>query len=110
MAGDRESPRGCSLAHEQRSAAPAPHLELRLKTSRFAAIAISFHGVGNMFRGILAASAFLVKEGGTRVPTCDEFFQINYEEQPQDASARFDKWPEGSVARRLAPRQSWMVI
>jgi fido (protein-threonine AMPylation protein) len=83
--------------------------ELRLETGRSAALAISFHGVGNMFRGILAASAFLVTSDGRTTPCCDDFFQINYEEPQADAEGRFDKWLEDSIVRGLDLWQRWIV-
>jgi Fic family protein len=84
-------------------------LELGIQTSRYAAIAVSFHGVGGMFRGVLAASAFLVTEGGRPAATCEEFFQINYEEDVDAARGRFDRWLEDSIVRGLALWQRWMV-
>jgi fido (protein-threonine AMPylation protein) len=84
-------------------------VELRLETGRSAALAISFHGVGNMFRGILAASAFLVTSDGKTTPCCDDFFQINYEEPQADAETRFDKWLEESIVRGLDLWQRWIV-
>jgi hypothetical protein len=83
--------------------------ELRMNTGRSALLAISFHGVGNMFRGILAASAFLLTSDGKSTPCCDDFFQINYEEPQADAEARFDKWLEDSIVRGLDLWQRWII-
>jgi hypothetical protein len=41
-------------------------------------------------------------EGEKAVPVCDEFFQINYEEEQSQAEARFDPWLEQGVVRGLA--------
>jgi len=77
-------------------------IELKFYTSRSAALVISFHEVGASYRGIIGVSAFFQVEGEKAVPVCDEFFQINYEEEQSQAEARFDPWLEQGVVRGLA--------
>ena len=77
-------------------------VKLRFRTSRNAALVISFHEVGASYRGIVGVSALFQAEGDKAVPVCDEFFQINYEEVQSQAEARFDPWLEKSVVRGLA--------
>jgi hypothetical protein len=84
-------------------------LELVFKTSRSAVLVISFHEVGASYRGIIGVSAFFQAEGEKAVPVCDEFFQINYEEEQSQAEARFDPWLEKSVVRGLALWQRTIV-
>jgi len=75
--------------------------DLRLVTARTTKIVMSFHGVGTMYRGIIAVSAFLEADAGEPVPVCEEFFQINYEEEQSQAEGRYEAWLERSVARGL---------
>jgi len=75
--------------------------QLIFTTSKSAALVISFHEVGASYRGIIGVSAFFQVEGDKAVPVCDEFFQINYEEEQSQAEARFDPWLETSVVRGL---------
>ncbi|HWC97859.1 MAG TPA: Fic family protein [Candidatus Sulfopaludibacter sp.] len=82
---------------------------LRMQTTQPAVISVSFHGVGNQFRGLLAASAFFVKDGGKPVPVCPEFFLITYDEDPKDVQARFDKWLEDSIVRGLDTWQRSLI-
>ncbi len=84
-------------------------VELRLWWPQFSAIAVSFHGVGHQFRGVLAVSAFLVREGQDPISACEEFFQINYEETPEEAQARFDPWLEDAIVRGLALWQRTLI-
>ncbi len=35
------------------------------------------------------------------ISACEEFFQINYEETPEEAQARFDPWLEDAIVRGL---------
>jgi Fic family protein len=84
-------------------------VELKFKTSRSAALVISFHEVGASYRGIIGVSAFFQVEGEKAVPVCDEFFQINYEEEQSQAEPRFDPWLEQSVVRGLALWQRSML-
>jgi len=75
---------------------------LTLKTPRETHLVVSFHGLGTMYRGILAVSAFLDTESEDPTPACDEFFQINYQEEPSQAQMRFDPWLERSIAKGLS--------
>ncbi len=77
-------------------------VQLTFDTSRSAALVISFHEVGASYRGIIGVSALFQAEGEKAVPVCDEFFQINYEEEQSQAEARFDPWLEQCVVRGLA--------
>jgi ribosomal protein S4E len=77
-------------------------VELTFKTSRSAVLVVSFHEVGASYRGIIGVSALFQAEGEKAVPVCDEFFQINYEEEQSQAEARFDPWLEKSIVRGLA--------
>jgi fido (protein-threonine AMPylation protein) len=79
---------------------------IMLATVKLAALALSFHGVGPRFRGLIAVVPFLTLSGtGTRLPT--DSFLINYEEPAEDAEARFAPWLEkGIVAGLNAWRQT----
>ena len=73
-------------------------------------ILFSFHAIGHEFRGVLACTA----TGFRRVPTddsrqvqgeaalCDEVFQINYLEGPEEIEQRFRHWLETAIERGLA--------
>jgi len=75
--------------------------DLQLLTARTTKIVVSFHGVGTMYRGIIAVSAFLETDAGEPVPVCEEFFQINYEEEQSQTESRYETWLERSIARGL---------
>ena len=75
---------------------------LMFATMRKADLVISFHGVGASYRGILAASAFFQVEGHGPARCCDDFFQINYAEEPHETGKRFDPWLESSLVRGLS--------
>jgi Fic family protein len=94
LAGELHYSANLSLYHQL--------LELTFKTSRNAALVISFHEVGASYRGIMGVSALFQAQGEKAVPVCDEFFQINYEEAQPQAEARFDPWLEKSIVRGLA--------
>ena len=85
-------------------------VSLVLRTGDQAEILVSFHGSGEEYRGILAASACFFRkeesEDGNRdivdlVPLTDEIFQINYLEKTEDALVRFQEWQEQVLTRGL---------
>ena len=81
---------------------------LVLCTDTQAEILVSFHGIGHEFRGVLVASIVFFRreetEEGEReiadlVVASDELFQLNYIEDPRQASDRFARWlDEGLVS------------
>jgi Fic family protein len=85
-------------------------VRLVLRAESQAEILVSFHGSGQEFRGILAASACFFRreetEAGERevgkiVPLSSEIFQINYREKEQEALVRFRDWLEDVLVRGL---------
>lgn len=62
---------------------------------------ISFHGIGDEFRGVLGCSACYFRREETEeeqweireiAPACKELFQFNYKESIEQASERFNSW------------------
>lgn len=76
-------------------------VRLRIREERQTDLVITFHGLGQRFLGVMAASAFLLHrdvadaEGAIPegpYPLAQEVFQFAYQETPQALRARFDKW------------------
>ena len=73
-------------------------------------MSFSFHCIGQQFQGVLGCSATwlqrLPAEGGTEdggdAPLCEEVFQINYLESPDEIEERFREWLEHALERGLA--------
>ena len=79
---------------------------LILNAVKRAEILVFFHGKGFEYRGIIACSAcFILRketlEGDTQVSPpeviCDKIFQTNYEESPEQAKRRFEKWLDDAI-------------
>ncbi|MGH8900598.1 MAG: Fic family protein [Egibacteraceae bacterium] len=86
---------------------------LVLQADSRAEILLSLHGVGQQFRGIIAASLSFFRreelEDGTRqvtdiTPVVDEVFQMNYREGEQSVRERFGDWLETGLLHAL---QMW---
>lgn len=67
-------------------------VELVLHTGIRAALTLSFHGIGPLFRGLIGVVPYLVFRGGDPAPIEPGIFQINYEEDFSSAQERFSKW------------------
>jgi Fic family protein len=74
---------------------------LRLNTGRDEALVISFQGIGPHFRGLIGVVGFLAIHGSEPLPVEGAVFQINYEEDLENAKARFSPWLEGVIVRGL---------
>lgn len=83
---------------------------LQLQTDARAEILYSFHGVGQEFRGVIAASAIFFRRNETAkgeqditdvAPLSDEIFQVNYRDVEHDVKARFERWLDETLARGL---------
>jgi len=71
----------------------------RLRT--FRAITISFHGLGNSFRGILGVSGYFQSGDRPPVPLSDVIFRFSYQENRDPSIQRFEPWLEAAVTRGL---------
>jgi Fic family protein len=87
----------------------AAWVRLVLRTDAQADILLSFHGIGEEYRGILAGSLTFFRRTQTDwgrevsdvTTICSEVFQINYQEDPATVSTRFERWLEEGLARAL---------
>jgi hypothetical protein len=76
--------------------------QLTLTTERTASLLVSIHGLGKEFRGLLAASAFLLgADEGAVVVVSDDFLQLNYREDKEKAQERFVPWLESAIVKGL---------
>jgi len=85
-------------------------VRLILRTEAQAEILVSFHAIGQEFRGLLAASACFFRREPTGdgdrslqelPPLSSELFQINFREPENDVVFRFEGWFEEALARGL---------
>jgi len=83
---------------------------LVLNTESRAEILISFHGIGQEFRGLIAASACFFRreqidegerESSDFTNLSDEVFQINYREEESQTQERFERWLEPCLLKGL---------
>jgi Fic family protein len=88
----------------------AAWVRLVLRTRDQAELLLSFHGIGNEYRGVLVCSGCFfrreeVDEGEREladlITTSDRFFQINYREGSAQAEPRFKDWLETSLIKGL---------
>ncbi|MBL8219733.1 MAG: Fic family protein [Bryobacterales bacterium] len=84
---------------------------LILQTEEQADVLISFHGLGQEFRGLVACSVCVFRRVSTEenqrettqaVPACDEPFLINYLEDLATMEGRFDSWLNTSLTKALS--------
>ena len=75
--------------------------QLTLHTGRSAAVVVSFYAIGPKFLGLIGVVAHLVLEGQEPVAIKGNTFQINYEETPEAAQARFGPWLDRIIANGL---------
>lgn len=75
-----------------------------------AELLLSFHGIGQTYRGVIGASmSFYRREEADDIEhqivghetACDEVFQINYNEDRASVERRFRVWLEGALVRGL---------
>lgn len=85
-------------------------LRLMITTETRAEILLSIHGIGHEFRGVLAASMcfFRRQDAGDAEreiadvqPVTTEVFQINYQEDAEQARQRFETWLDEGLVRGL---------
>ncbi len=85
-------------------------LRLMITTESRAEILLSIHGIGHEFRGVLAASMCFFRRQDTGEaereiadvqPITSEVFQINYQENAQQARQRFESWLDEGLVRGL---------
>jgi len=71
-----------------------------------AELMLSFHGIGQIYRGVIGASmSFYRREEADEIErqivghetVCQEVFQINYKEDPQSVKHRFSRWLEAAL-------------
>ena len=85
-------------------------VRLTLRAEEQSDILVSFHGLGNEFRGVIVASVTYFRRAETAqaepqvtdtVTACADLFQINYLETPEAAQDRFAAWLTDSLTRAL---------
>lgn len=74
---------------------------LGLDTGRNEHLAISFHGIGPIYRGLIGVAGYLYAGGAGGTPIEGPIFQINYEETVESATRRFSAWLDGVIVRGL---------
>jgi len=75
--------------------------QLSLSVGRLDALILSFHGIGPRFRGLIGVVAYLQVQGAEPAPIEGGTFQINYEEDPDTAQARFSAWLDRVIVAGL---------
>lgn len=76
-------------------------VKLIVSTGQGAVLLLSFHTIGPKFRGFIDVVAHLWLEGREPTPIKGGTFQINYEETPEAAQARFSPWLERVIVEGL---------
>ncbi|MEW6073096.1 MAG: Fic family protein [Planctomycetota bacterium] len=85
-------------------------VRLVLRTNSQSEILISFHGLGRVFRGLLAVSACFFRRDDSAedtkniadlMPLSEELFQVNYVEDLDTARERFSVWIEAVLVKGL---------
>ncbi len=79
----------------------APLLQLSVKGVENY-IAVSFHGIGSAFRGVLVASAYFQTKQEPPVVICDDLFRVSYNEARTDVVNRYKEWLDQVIIRGLA--------
>jgi Fic family protein len=74
---------------------------LRLSTERTMSLVISFHGWGSQFRGLLAASVYLLRDDNSAFAASDGFFQFNFKEDQAQVEKRFRPWLDAAIIKGL---------
>jgi Fic family protein len=76
---------------------------LKLHTDREVRLRVWFHPTGLEFLGLLTASVILDgQEPFPPMQVTDDFFQINYKEDPTQAEKRFQPWLEAAIVKGLS--------
>ena len=85
-------------------------VSLVLQTDSRAEILVSFHGIGPQFRGVIAVSAVYFRKDQTDAagqeitdltPLSEEIFQLNYKDDANALTDRFESWLDAALARGL---------
>jgi hypothetical protein len=76
-------------------------VQLSLYTGQRAVLALSFHGIGPYFRGLVGVAAYFVPQGADPALLQDGAFQINYAEDLATAQTRFSAWLERVIVEGL---------
>ena len=79
----------------------APLLQLSVKGVENY-IAVSFHGIGSAFRGVLVASAYFQTKQEPPVVICNDLFRVSYNEARTDVVNRYKEWLDQVIIRGLA--------
>jgi hypothetical protein len=74
---------------------------LSLQAGRNDRLMLSFHALGPRFRGIIGVVAYLAIEGKEPDVLEGGTFQINYEEDLENAQKRFSNWLERMIVEGL---------
>ena len=64
-------------------------------------IVVSFHGIGESFRGLLACSAYFQAGVNDPVTLSEEIYRVSYEEDPSGVTARFSPWLEACLVKGI---------
>ncbi len=76
--------------------------ELNLRhRGRTALIVVSFHGVGESFRGLLAVSAYFQSGEKNAVILSDDILRISYMADPENLQRRFNEWLEAAITKGI---------
>lgn len=76
-------------------------VRLSLNTGREDALVLSFHALGPRFRGIIGVVAYMAVQGQEPTLVKGGTFQINYEEDLDQAQTRFSTWLEHVILEGL---------
>jgi hypothetical protein len=72
------------------------------KGSLKSVVVVSFHSVGEAFKGLLVAVAYFQSGDGPAIPLSDDVFRIIYSEPAAQIEKRFRKWLDQCIIRGLA--------
>ena len=64
-------------------------------------IHVSLHSVGPRYVGVAAGLIFFTEPSNSFVSTVENFFQVNYKDNPAEAEKRFTRWLEQGLTRAL---------
>lgn len=98
--------KGLQQAAAQLKYAPDPTqfeqaARLTLSTEPAVVLVISFHGWGSQFRGLLAASVYLLRDDNSAFAASDGFFQFNFKEDQAQVEKRFHPWLDAAIIKGL---------
>ncbi len=89
--------------------------KLTIETDTTAEALVSFHGLGEVFHGVLAVTVTVSRwpDEPVDVPTdvaiaCPRVFQVNYLDDPEAAQARFESWLSESLVIALDQWRRWL--